>query len=68
MAEYLIIRCPKCGRISAMKFGARSHQCPYCGYLMRLEEVTIIAKAKSGREAREIIKRLTTPKGLKDLK
>jgi len=66
MTEYLVVRCPKCGKISAMKFGVRTHQCPYCGYVMKIEEVAILAKARSGREAREIIKRLTTPKGLKN--
>ncbi|NPA69965.1 MAG: DUF1922 domain-containing protein [Crenarchaeota archaeon] len=65
VVEYLVVRCPKCGSISAMKYGAKTHQCPYCGYLMRLEEVQIIHRARSGKEAREIIKRLTTPRGLK---
>ncbi|NPA22805.1 MAG: DUF1922 domain-containing protein [Crenarchaeota archaeon] len=59
------MRCPKCGSISAMKCGMRSHQCPYCGYVMKIEEAQIICRAGSGREAREIIRRLTTPKGLK---
>ncbi len=48
-----------------MKYGAKTHQCPYCGYLIRVEDAEIVCRARSGKEARDIIKRLTTPKGLK---
>lgn len=62
--EYLIVKCPQCGKYSAMKFGVKTHQCPYCGYLMRINEVSIIKRVRSGKEAREIIKQLNTPKNL----
>ncbi|NPB00220.1 MAG: DUF1922 domain-containing protein [Crenarchaeota archaeon] len=48
-----------------MKYGAKTHQCPYCGNLLRIEEAQIIYRARSGKEAREVIRRLTTPRGLK---
>ncbi|OYT25340.1 MAG: DUF1922 domain-containing protein [Thermoprotei archaeon ex4572_64] len=60
--EYLIVSCPRCGKYSAMKSGSKSHSCPYCGYVVRIEEVSIFKKVRSGREAREIIKKLNTPK------
>jgi len=60
------VKCPKCGQASAMKAGARSHMCPYCGTVFRLEEATVIARAKSGKEAREIIKQINLPKGLRE--
>ncbi len=65
MAEYLIVSCPKCGEYSAVREGSKTHTCPYCGYRMRIEEAGIIAKARSGREAREVILRLKTPNELK---
>ncbi len=40
--------------------------CPYCGTVFKLEEATIIARAKSGKEAREIIKQVNLPKGLRE--
>ncbi len=60
--EYLIVSCPRCGKYSAMKSGSKSHSCPYCGYVMRIEEVSIFKRVKSGKEAREIIQKLNTPK------
>ncbi|ADY00856.1 hypothetical protein VMUT_0645 [Vulcanisaeta moutnovskia 768-28] len=57
--------CPKCGNYSITRDTTKTHQCPYCGYVMRIEEVTIIARAKNGKEAREIILKLKTPKELR---
>jgi len=48
-----------------MKATSRSHMCPYCGRVSRIEELSIIARVKSGREAREIIQQLNTPKMLR---
>ncbi|WP_054857958.1 DUF1922 domain-containing protein [Vulcanisaeta sp. JCM 16159] len=62
---YLIIACPKCGNYSVIRDTVKTHECPYCGYLMRIEEVPIIARARNGREAREIILKLKTPRELR---
>ncbi len=48
-----------------MKATAKTHMCPYCGKVSRLEELTVITRAKSGREAREIVQRLNAPKTLR---
>ena len=65
MTEYLVVRCPHCGKASAMKSTARTHMCPYCGRVSRLEEYTIIARVKSGKEARILIQQLNTPETLR---
>jgi len=62
---YLVVSCPKCGNYSVVKDNVKTHQCPYCGYVMRIEETIIIARAKNGREAREIILKLKTPRELR---
>ncbi|MFB6469913.1 MAG: DUF1922 domain-containing protein [Vulcanisaeta sp. AZ3] len=62
---YLIISCPKCGNYSIVKDSTKTHQCPYCGYVMHLEEAVILARAKNGKEAREIILRLKIPRELR---
>ncbi len=48
-----------------MRATAKTHVCPYCGRLYRLEELTVVARARSGKEAREIIQQLNAPKMLR---
>ncbi|PLC68915.1 DUF1922 domain-containing protein [Vulcanisaeta sp. EB80] len=62
---YLVVSCPKCGNYSVVRDNVKTHQCPYCGYVMRIEEAIIIARAKNGREAREIILKLKTSRELR---
>ncbi|WP_084019766.1 DUF1922 domain-containing protein [Vulcanisaeta thermophila] len=62
---YLVVVCPRCGNLSVMREGVKSHQCPYCGYVMRVEEVTIMGRARNGREARELLIKLKTPRELR---
>ncbi len=50
--------CPRCSKYSAMRDGSRTHQCPYCGYIMRVDEVTIVERSLDGKRARELVKRL----------
>ncbi|ABW01939.1 DUF1922 domain-containing protein [Caldivirga maquilingensis] len=58
--EYLIVRCPRCSMPSAVRLGSVSHMCPYCGSRFRISEGTIITKARNGREASELIRRILT--------
>ncbi len=62
---YLVITCPRCGSYSVARDTVKTHQCPYCGYVMRIEEASIIARVNSGKEAREIILKLKTPRELR---
>ncbi len=61
--KYLVVRCPRCGMLSAVRLGSSRHQCPYCGLVFTVDESTIVAKANNGREAREIILRLSASPG-----
>ena len=63
--QYLVLVCDRCGNYSAVREGARTHRCPYCGHLIETSRATIVARASSGREAREIITRLKTPPELR---
>ena len=65
MTEYLVVKCPHCGQASAMKATSKTHMCPFCGRVSRLEEFTIVARVKSGKEAREVIRQLNTPRALR---
>ena len=65
MIMYLIVACPKCGNYSVTRDTVKTHQCPYCGYVMRIEEVSIVARARNGKEAREILLKLKTPRELR---
>ncbi len=65
LGMYLVVSCPRCGNYSVVRNTAKTHQCPYCGYVMRIEEAAVIAKARNGREAREIVLKLKTPKELR---
>ncbi|MFP3177522.1 MAG: DUF1922 domain-containing protein [Thermocladium sp.] len=56
--EYLVLICPRCGRPSAARTGSRSHECPYCGFMFPVANASLVGKASSGREAREIIRQL----------
>jgi len=56
--EYLVVRCPRCSMPSAVRLGSLSHTCPYCGTRFKVNEVNIVARARNGREASELVRRM----------
>ena len=56
--EYLVVRCPRCGMPSAVRLGSLSHACPYCGTRFKVNETNIVARARSGREASELVRKI----------
>lgn len=63
MVRYLIVRCPHCGNVCAVQIGYRTRQCPYCGTRFEVVRAQVIARASSGKEAREIIQKLKSGTG-----
>ncbi len=55
LVKYLIVRCPKCGNVSAVMIGRKTKQCPYCGTRFEVYRAQILARARDGKEARELI-------------
>lgn len=54
---YLVVVCPHCNRASAVNAKARTHTCPYCGRKNELVKYSVVARVRSRREARELVKR-----------
>ena len=55
MVKYLIVKCPNCGNVCAVSIRYKTKQCPYCGFRFEVYRAHILAKAKDGKEARELI-------------
>ncbi|MCC6019904.1 MAG: DUF1922 domain-containing protein [Thermoproteaceae archaeon] len=51
--RYAAVLCPSCGRASAARAGARTHQCPYCGAKFGLgaARVLLVGSAREVRAA-----------------
>ena len=59
---YLVVRCPKCGGIQATS-SSKSMKCNYCGVRSTLKsggqwKVAVLAEARDGASAGEIIRKL----------
>jgi DNA-directed RNA polymerase subunit RPC12/RpoP len=60
--RYVAVVCPRCGRASAARAAAKRHQCPYCGHIMQVEDVSIIAVGDA-RSVRQAVVRYNTQIG-----
>ena len=56
--EYLVVQCPYCGGFLACPARLKTKTCPYCGRRFQLARARIVARARSGREAGEIVRRI----------
>jgi len=56
--NYLIVQCYSCGQLLLAKAGQKSKICTYCGARLKLNRVKILSRARTAREASEIVRAL----------
>jgi len=56
--NYFIIQCYSCGQLLLAKAGQKTKACTYCGARLNLSHVKILSRARTAKEASEIIKAL----------
>jgi len=55
---YLIITCPKCGKLLLADSSQKTRTCPYCQKKIIVAKAVKLAKARTAREASSIIQKL----------
>jgi len=55
---YLIIVCPKCGKLLIARSDQKTRLCPYCQKRIMVYKAVKVAKAKTAREASIVIQKL----------
>ena len=55
---YLIINCPRCGKIIMASTANRTKTCPHCDSKVQIINSKVLAKAQSTQDALEIIQHL----------
>ena len=55
---YLVIVCPKCGKLLLAYSNQKTRTCPYCRKRIVVSEAVKVAKAESARDASIIIQKL----------
>jgi len=56
--NYFIVQCYSCGQLLLAKAGQKSKVCTYCGARLKLNHVKILSRARTAREASEIVRAL----------
>lgn len=59
MTQYMVLRCPQCGKVSAAKRGVKTHACPYCGHRSTIDKWVLVTYADS-RTVRDIVRKLNS--------
>ncbi|ABO08231.1 hypothetical protein [Pyrobaculum calidifontis] len=59
--KYIASVCPRCGKASAARASAKTHQCPYCGAAYSVDSSTILLVG-TAREVREAVVRHNSEK------
>ncbi|MBS7644508.1 MAG: DUF1922 domain-containing protein [Candidatus Bathyarchaeia archaeon] len=60
---FLILVCGKCGRPSLAREENRSRRCPYCGSLVKITRLNVVASAEDAETARELLKNIKLRRG-----
>lgn len=55
---YLVIVCPKCGKLLLANSEQKTRTCPYCQKRIAIAKAIKVAKTETAREASVIIQRL----------
>ena len=58
MVGYIVFACPKCKTIRYAKEGQKTAKCLGCGYQIQINpyKIRVLARAKSVREATDLVK------------
>lgn len=55
---FVIARCVRCNRLLLSKTGVKTKTCPYCNTRFGLNRVSVVARAESAQEAKQMLAEL----------
>lgn len=55
---YVVVRCPRCGELLLAKTDNRTRSCTSCGYRAEIATLRVLGRAKSPRDAVELMRQL----------
>ncbi|MEM2123047.1 MAG: DUF1922 domain-containing protein [Candidatus Bathyarchaeia archaeon] len=53
---FIILACDKCGQTLLARGENRTRRCPYCGNLIKITRLNIVASTEDAETARELLK------------
>ncbi|MGC8849732.1 MAG: DUF1922 domain-containing protein [Candidatus Bathyarchaeia archaeon] len=60
---FVIVVCDRCGHSSLAREENRRRRCPYCGSLIKITRLNVVASTEDAEAARELLKNMKLHRG-----